>query len=111
MTNGESYELQPLETTPGFNISNGEFGFSVSLGEGYAVVGAPFITVGASGDAGAAYVYSFESGKSGGWTNQQILYVGTINAQFGWSCAVSPGANPSYIIIGGTGEYGNFSSP
>ncbi|MFK7971384.1 MAG: FG-GAP repeat protein [Bacteroidia bacterium] len=76
------------------------FGHSVSISDGYAIVGAYRQGDGGLYRNGAAYV--FERDASGSWTEKQKLLASdkASNDGFGWSVSVSG----NYLIVGATGE-------
>jgi len=70
-------------------VKNDDFGASVSLNGGTAVVGAPAHKVGANTGQGAAYVFA----QRGSWTQQSELTAsdGAMNDRFGSAVSVSGG--------------------
>ncbi len=91
----DSYQiLQPPEQTKltagSDGERNGEFGESVAVGDGTAVVGAPEHDINGNADAGAAYVFT-RNRNSGEWSDPIELTAGSDGAEddwFGYSVAV-----------------------
>jgi hypothetical protein len=87
-----------------------QFGYSVSVSGGYAIVGA-LSEDGGSGDpaasAGAAYIYERDAG--GTWTQRAVLHASDMQEvdQFGYSVSISGG----YAIVAALGEDGGSGDP
>ena len=80
--------------------ANDEFGYSVAVSGGTAVVGAPYDTQGSAYDLGAAYLF-VQSGTT--WTFQGEFFTpgGGQNYYFGHSVAVSGNT----VVFGAPGQY------
>lgn len=68
--------------------ANDQFGFSVAISGGTAVVGAPFADVGANPDQGSAYAFRVLSGNWGQGA-KTTASDGAAGDLFGWSVAIS----------------------
>ncbi|MBN1983319.1 MAG: FG-GAP repeat protein, partial [Chitinivibrionales bacterium] len=86
------------------------FGYSVSISNNYAIIGAPWED-GGVGDpfdsAGAAYI--FERDISGNWLQKAILHASDMQSSdhFGYSVSISG----DYVIVGAPGEDGGAGNP
>ena len=86
--NGLCNVTSPTELLPCTDVSGERFGYSASLDSNQAVVGAIFADDGATGNAGAAYVFLQQNGL---WSHTASLAAGVVqqNSYFGWSSSIS----------------------
>lgn len=91
-----NYWTQAAVLTASDGAANDNFGWSVSVSGDYAIVGAPFKTVGGNTEAGKAYV--FFKNASNVWNQQAILTAsdGTAGDRFGYSVSNSG----DYAVVG-----------
>jgi len=94
LLNGNSW-VQTQELTSSDGAANDNFGSSVSISGNYAIIGAPYKTIGSNQAQGATYIFYFDGSS---WIQQQELISsdGAANDFFGHSISISG----NYAIIG-----------
>lgn len=101
-TSTNVWELQQKIIHPNY-AANDNFGYSVSIDEGYAIVGAPSDDIGAV-DNGSANVYKLN--VSNIWVVLTTLYNGAVDYdKFGWKVGID-GVNKTAIINAANDDIG-----